>query len=1021
LTSADDRSTSNPAWIQDLKTNFQGGTAYDAIQAILQSIDEEDLQSSFLNQLRAILPTFPRLERGLEPLRRFLANTRAPSSFLSFLDRDRDALPTLLEILSMNTSATEWLIDDPDSFDWLRLSAGQAVDADHLKDTLLHELEHLDDEHQVLASLSRFRKRETLRVLCAVELHEMPLGVASQQLSWIADAGISGALRAAKLERLRDRRNRQNGQALSAIHDQLLILGIGALGGQELQLNDSLELVLLADLDAFSDVWESAWDELQRSVTRALEWIESPDGLGYSVSFPLNALNHQSTNSILIEDERKWLQFLENQGRTWVRLALMKCRYIAGSPHVARRIIEELPTIIYRRYLSRADIAGIEAVNRKIDREWKELEPSESGAIRLATVLRWKHEIESFVQFMQLVYGGELEEIRFGNTTQGIDALAQQGCLTEQERSLLQQAYDRFAMAIFGHQAVLREQSDSNRFDSKATRPESELAEAWERVKQIRDHFKSAVFVDGEHVGEETDLILDPQPNLDWIRSLLAKHGFRKPDEAYQNLRELSEEEVRMLSTQRCRHFLSMIAPKLLGKISQTPDPDLTLENLAISCRSLGGKGVLWELFSVHEPSLDLYIRLCGASPYLIGILTSNPGMIDELLDSLMLNRLPNNQQLGFMLHELCRGAQDIEPIVHSFKNARHLNVGARDILGKESIADTHRALSDIAEVCFQQLVDAQYGQLAKRFGVPVDKAGEVCKFSVVALGKLGGREPNYHSDITLLFLYDQPGVTRPLGATRHHEPISAEYFFHQLAQKVAQTANRVSRSGRLFETRNWIVSPDRNATLAWQLDEFQSFLEYAPNLAHSRQQLCNARCFVGEATFQQSVHQSFRHILIQRKWSQVDDAAVLQQRLELESTASAGNLKRGFGGTLDIETIAQVLVLRHVDRYPQVLLPGTLDQLEHLRSVALIGDEDANQLILSYNFLRGVESGIRLMNTAARHDLPDSEHELSRLAYVLQLSSGSELQQKCAALRSANRELYQKYLHDGVGTPQSG
>lgn len=998
-------------------------SAQSAVNELLFIAVHKDLQRSLVEQLAPLLSKFPNLQRGLQPLKQFVKNTRVPSSFLVFLDRDRDALPSLLQILSIESSAVDWLVADPDSFDWLRLSAGQSVDREHLKDTLISEIKHLDEEAQVLASLNRFRKRETLRVLCAICLHEMPFDVASQQFAWIADAGIAAAFVAANPERKNDRRHRSSHQNPKIdLTEYLCVLGVGAIGGQELDLDSTLDLVLLIDSEQFQDESRIPFqiDEVQRLSERAIELLQRSDGLGYCVAIPFNDLSANDTRTVQIQDYRCWMRSIENDDRTWVRLALMKSRYLFGNTGLVHRSLKEFPGLIYRRFLTRADIAGIGALKRKIDRDGKKLEnaPTVETAISLELLSGWKREIEFLVQFLQLINGGELESIRVGNTVDAIEALAQTGCLTEQERSILVVAYYRFYQSIFAHQMQqpLRNPEGSAEPLDHVDKPQvlpfnNDVLESWSKVKQIRDHLRGEVFADENQAPEETDLILDPNPKPEWVEKVLEKFGFQHKNEATRFLRELAQEEVTMLSTRRCRHFLSTIAKQLLTKISQTPDPDLTLENLAASCRSLGGKGILWELFSVHEPSLDLYIRLCGASPYLIGILTSNPGMIDELLDSLMLNRLPTEQQLGFMLHELCRGAEDIEPIVHSFKNARHLNVGVRDILGKESITDTHRALSDIADVCFQQIVDSQHARLVKRFGVPTTSDGVQCRFGIVALGKHGAREPNYHSDISLVLMYDSDGTTRPLGATRHHEPISSEYFFHQLAQKIVQTANRVGRAGRLYETKNWIVSPNRNTMLAWQVNEFQRFLTEVSDLALQRQQLCNARCILGQPAFQQTIHEAMMSIVRERPWSDEDNHVSLKTRFELETSAGSRNLKRGEGGTLDVEYIAQLLLLRHVADKPEIFVAGTIEAIDRLRLAGLIETKDADDLREGYNFLRGVESGLRLMNTLARHDLPSSEMELSRLAYVLKLGSASELERQCNRFRRQNRVLFKKYL----------
>ena len=128
---------------------------------------------------------------------------------------------------------------------------------------------------------------------------------------------------------------------------------------------------------------------------------------------------------------------------------------------------------------------------------------------------------------------------------------------------------------------------------------------------------------------------------------------------------------------------------------------------------------MLWELFSFNQPSLDLYVRLCGASDYLANVLTSHPGMIDELLDSLLLDKLPSRRGLEVTLADLARGAEDLLPIVHSFKYAQHLRVGVRDILGKDDIQNTNAALADIAASCLRQITLRESERLVAKYGRP--------------------------------------------------------------------------------------------------------------------------------------------------------------------------------------------------------------------------------------------------------------------------------------------------------------
>ena len=147
--------------------------------------------------------------------------------------------------------------------------------------------------------------------------------------------------------------------------------------------------------------------------------------------------------------------------------------------------------------------------------------------------------------------------------------------------------------------------------------------------------------------------------------------------------------------------------------------------NLVAVSDSLGGKGVLWELFSFHPPSLDLTVRLCSSSPFLAKLLVGNPGMIDELLDSLVIPRLPTPADLDASLAELCRGAVDLEPIIYAFKASQQLRVGVRDILGQQNVAATTAALSAIPEAILRVVMAREEERLVERLGEPMAGQGE--------------------------------------------------------------------------------------------------------------------------------------------------------------------------------------------------------------------------------------------------------------------------------------------------------
>lgn len=218
---------------------------------------------------------------------------------------------------------------------------------------------------------------------------------------------------------------------------------------------------------------------------------------------------------------------------------------------------------------------------------------------------------------------------------------------------------------------------------------------------------------------------------------------------------------------------------------------------------SLGGKGVLWELFSFNPPTLHLCVQLCAFSPYLCSILTTNPGMLDGLMDSLVLDKLPSRESLRETLAELCHAAEDLEPILHSFKNDQQLRVGVRDLLGKEDVLATTAALSNIADVCLEQIAAREYLRLVSKFGEPQigegPNASEPCEMVILAMGKFGGQEMNYHSDLDIIFLYEADGHTRRAAMLRS-ETTTNQHFFSELGQRIIRTASRLGPLGRLYE-----------------------------------------------------------------------------------------------------------------------------------------------------------------------------------------------------------------------------
>jgi len=990
-----------------------------------------DLLAAICDQLAASLPRSSDADMALNNLERFVTGSRNPLSVGSLFERDADALPILVQIFSTSQHLGDLLIADPSGYDLLRLTEGQPVARDQLVEELAVEVAALGDDAAVMSLLRRFKRREMLRIAYGDIIRDQRLETVTSQISYLAEAIVETAVRYARKKQAEKRGEplRPDGQPA-----RFVVLGLGKLGGTELNYSSDIDLIFLYEADGETDAPRSVsnrefFDRMARDVVRLLT-DATESGSAYRVDMRLRPEGKQGP---LVHSIEQALQYYDVVGRTWERQAYVKARPVAGDLDLGHELLARLEPWIYRRYLNLADITGIKALKRRI----------EQGALRdggdylnVKTGKGGIRDIEFAIQFLQLLNAGDLPELRTGNTLEAIARLESVGCLTDQERSLLETNY-RFLRQVehrlqimFDLQThLLPESRDELRklairlgYADGAERAALDAFEADYRTttqlnRRILDHLLHEAFRDEAEAEPEVDLVLDPDPPEARIAEVLGRYPFRDVQAAYRSLSALATEKIRFLSTRRCRHFLASIAPGLLKAIAATPDPDSTLVNLENVSDSLGGKGVLWELFRFNPPSMNLYVELCATSPYLSGIVTGNPGMIDELMDSLVLNKLPSLETLRATLVDLARAAEDLDPILHSFKNTQHLRIGVRDILGKEDIEATIGALSDVAQVCLECVADAEFPHLVRKLGQPTigegPRSGEPCRFAILALGKMGGREMNYHSDLDLVFLYEADGPTIESRRARSDRTTTNQHFFSELGQRIIKVAGHLGPHGRLFEIDPRLRPTGKSGALAISLEGFERYFAEGQGQLWERQALTKARVVHVSEEFSPTVDATVAAAVFCRPWSGADAAAIREMRGRLEEASTRENLKRGVGGIVDIEFLVQMLVLEHGSRHPEIRVPGTLAALRALRAASLVDDDDFEYFSSSYRFLRTLESRLRLMNSTARDDLPSDPLELSKLARSLGHERSETLVENCRNYREQNRRRFNELFDE--------
>jgi len=1005
-----------------------------------------DLLGTICEQFAAAAPKLADPDMALNNLERYLLAARSPLAAAALFERDRQALAPLLMLFSASQSLADMLCSDPESYDLLRMTGGRAVARDMLVEELVADVRALSSEEEVMAALRRFKRRETLRIAYGDIVKGHSVAKVTRQISYVADAIVEAAVDFATRE-MNEKLLRRNGR--SGPPPRFVVLALGKLGGRELNYSSDIDLVMLyQEADETGSASGDGGEYAQRLAREVIKLLTEPTNLGfvYRVDMRLRPEGQQGPLCTRVDQA---LAYYDTRGRTWERQAYIKARAIAGDIELGKTYLRVLRPWIYRRYLTLADITGIKGLKRKIE---KHAENAGVAARHVKTGRGGIRDIEFVIQFLQLLNGGAIRQVRTGNTLTAIERLENAGCLTRQERSILEDNYSFLRKVEHRLQIMFDLQTHElpvteNELAKLARRlgyKETETTTALEAFKKdyanrtainrrILDHLLHDAFPADAETEPEIDLVNDPDPSAETIERVLGRYPFRDVHTAYDNLMSLATENIPFLSTRRSRLFLAAIAPRLLAAIARTPDPDATLVSLSRVSDSLGGKAALWELFSSNPPTLNLYVKLCAACPYLAGILTSNPGMIDELMDSLIVERLPDLPRLQASLAELTRGAEDLEPILLSFKNAQHLGVGVRDIVGKDDIQDTHAALSDVAEACLIEIAAAETAKLVEKLGEPMigplpggseniaelppwaprpERVGKPCELIVLALGKLGGREPNYHSDLDLVFLYEAEGSTVP---GKRGTSTSNSHFFSELGQRIIKAANQFGPQGRLYEVDPRLRPTGRSGSLAMPLSAFVRYFQSGEGQLWERLALCKARVIVGSTEAADRTMSAVTEAIYCRPWQPQDAVEIQEMRQRLRESASPQNLKRAAGGTMDAEFIVQMLQLKHGRDLPQIRVPGTLAALDALRKAGLLSTDDAQYLASSYRFQRSVEARIRLMDAAGRHEFPDEPRELAKLAFLLGYDAADMLVQEVDAARRETRERFDRIFADAA------
>ncbi|MBI0432760.1 bifunctional [glutamine synthetase] adenylyltransferase/[glutamine synthetase]-adenylyl-L-tyrosine phosphorylase [Roseomonas sp. KE0001] len=819
----------------------------------------------------------------------------------------------------------------------------------------------------------RQAKRQAALVIAAADLTGFwPLDKVTGALSDLAEAAIDYACahllrEAAARQELRLPRARRHEPREVARGSGLVILGMGKLGGRELNYSSDIDLMVLYEPTAAAYHEERAGALYVRIARDLVTLMEERTAGGYVFRTDLRLRPDPAATPLAVSIPTA-ITYYESMGQNWERAAMIKARPVGGDRALGEAFLAEIRPFVWRRHLDFAMIADIHGIKRQIH-------AAHAGRGAHAEVQVAGHdvklgrggirEIEFIAQVLQLIWAGRDPGLRDPTTLGALAALTMAGKIDRRAASRLADAY------VFLRNVEHRLQMVADRQTQRLPEDEENLA----RIASFMgfpdaDAFRAALIdhLRGvEHVYAE--MFEDRRPSLPRAEAAagpdftagpedaqtlhaLEELGFSDPAKAAATLRAWHLGRPRATRSERARELLTSMLPGLVNAVAAQREPDAVLSRFDMVLSRMTAGVHMLSLFQRNPALLERIAGILGAAPALGDHLAYTPSSLEGLLGG------GGPGGAAAMLPGLVGGARHVE---EALDGARRLvtegkfEIDAAALEGAIGADDAGRARSDLAEAAISSLLPHVVADFSARFGRV--RGGSL---AVVALGKLGGREMLPASDLDLLLIYDHPEKAE--GSTGAARSLPASTYFSRLAQQVIAAVTAPGAEGKLYEVDMRLRPSGNKGPVATSLSSFRRYHDESA-WTWERMALTRARCVAGPVALRRRIGGAIRQaVLAHAGDAAIADAVAMRRRMLRDLPADGPwDVKAMAGGLIEVEFIAQALQLAHAAQHPRILSPTTVEALSRLARARLLPAEEAERLIAADRLWRTILGLLRL------------------------------------------------------------
>ena len=752
----------------------------------------------------------------------------------------------------------------------------------------------------------------------------------------------------------------------------LVILGMGKLGGRELNYSSDIDLIVLFDAERIQTEHPM---ELSASFVRLarglVEMLDKRTGDGYVFRTDLRLRPDPASTPLAISTQAAEIYY-ESIGQNWERAAMIKARPIAGDLEAGQEFLDILKPYVWRKHLDFAAIQDIQSIKRQINAH----KGGSTIKIKGHNVKLGRggiREIEFYAQTQQLIWGGRERDLRVRPTLDALNALVEAGHEQAENAQALTTAYHYLRRVEHRLQMIDDAQTHTLPEDDEGLRDiatflgyptyDAFAAAIMATMTQVETLY-AGLFEEGDSLGAEDggSLVFTGGESDPETLKTLREMGYQNPEAVDAAVRGWHHARYRATRSTRARELLTELMPRILSAMASTAEPDAAFMRFDAFLEQLPAGVQLFSMFQSNPQMLDLIAEIMGTAPRLAKHLSRKANILDVVLTPGFLDALPSPQEMADDLEHVLADATCMEEVLdlaRRWAKDRKFQVGMQVLKSTITEHASQRALTAVAETLLNALQPRVEAEFAERHGRVPGGA-----MSVVAFGKLGGREKTPTSDMDLTFVYT---CDEGAEASDGEKPLAVSQYFARLSQRLINALSAPTAEGALYEV-DMRLRPSGNAgPIATSLAAFEAY-QKRDAWTWEHMALTRARPVTGPDSLKAAIQTVIHDVLCSERDADklVVDVADMRQRMDAERhTDVPWSIKNYRGGLVDVEFIAQYLQLRHAHAHPEILDTNVRAALNNMKHAGLLDQATADGLIAALDLWQSLQGLLRLTVTA--------------------------------------------------------